>query len=98
MEMLDDAKKFLSRKMADYIFVSTHSEKLHSAVLKRLKSQSYRIEVSSSFDTHTTSGDGFILATSPEIDPLFENFQPLGRLDIAKADPRQMIQSITAVR
>jgi hypothetical protein len=98
MEMLDGARSFLSAQSADYVFISTHSEALHAAVTQRLREHSYRVEVSSGVDTHTTSCDGFILATSPKVEPLFGSFSPLGRLEIARSSPRQLLDSLAAVR
>jgi hypothetical protein len=98
LEMLQGGKTFLSENRARYVFVSTHSESLHDSVIEQLRSYSYRIEVSSGFDTHTTSSDGFVLATSPHIDPLFDSFLPLGRLDIAKASPDRLVEAILSCR
>lgn len=77
VEMLNGAKGLLAHHLVDYIFISTHSDELHAAVLKQLNEYKYRIEVSSSFSTQTTSHDGLIFATSPQIDKLFEEFAPL---------------------
>ena len=86
IEMLLDAPKTLSEKRADYIFLSTHLQAIHTDAIRILESHGYRIEVSSDFDNHTTSHDGFILATSPNIDPVFTDFKPLSRLQIEEAD------------
>jgi hypothetical protein len=96
MEMLEGARKFLSAQSANYVFISTHSESLHAAVVKRLREYSYRVEVSSGIDTHTTSCDGFILATSTKVEPLFDSFSPLGRLEIARSSSRQLLDALAA--
>jgi hypothetical protein len=98
MEMLKGARKFLSAQSANYVFISTHSEALHTAVVQRLREYSYRVEVSSGVETHTTSCDGFVLATSPNVEPLFGSFSPLGRLEIAQSSSRQLLDSLVAVR
>jgi hypothetical protein len=49
-------------------------------------------------DTHTTSCDGFVLATSPNVEPLFGSFSLLGRLEIARSSSRQLLDSLAAVR
>lgn len=98
LEMLQGGRSFLSENRAKYIFVSTHSEPLHHSVIDQLKNYSYRIEVSSGFDTHTTSCDGLVLATSPHVDPLFENFSPLGRIEIAKSSPDRLLEAILSCR
>lgn len=86
----------LSRDRADYVCISTHSETLHQAVVERLGRWSYRIEVSSGVDTHTTSYDGFVLATSPQVAPLLRPFTPLGSLEIVQASPVELLQSLNA--
>ena len=98
LEMLQGGRTFLSENRAKYIFVSTHSESLHHSVIDQLKNYSYRIEVSSAVDTHTTSCDGLVLATSPHVDPLFESFSPLGRVDIARSSPDQLLQAVLSSR
>lgn len=98
VEMLDGGRQFLSAHGADYVFVSTHSQKLHSQVVGRLSDYAYRIEVSSDFETHTTSCDGFVLATSPRVRPVFNGLTPLGRVDIARSSPAQLVDSILAIR
>jgi hypothetical protein len=95
-EMLDGAEGTLSRAQADYVFISTHSETLHQAVVERLGRWSYRVEVSSGVDTHTTSWDGFVLASSPHVAPLLRPFTPLGRLEIVQASPVELLQSLNA--
>jgi hypothetical protein len=96
LEMLEGARSFLSERRARYIFISTHSQVLHTAILEGLKGFGYRIEVSSGFDDHTTSFDGFVLASSPETEPVFSGFSPLGRLDIANAGPERLVEAITS--
>jgi hypothetical protein len=97
VEMLEGAKDTLSRKQANYVFVSTHSEKLHVEVERIIRSHDYRIEVSSGYDKHTTSSDGFVLASSPAIDPVFKNFSPMGRLEIAKASPQKLAAYVNSI-
>lgn len=95
VDMLDGATKLLSDQSADYIFISTHSEDIHSEVISCLKRASYRIEVSSPFDQHTTSTDGFVLASADKMDPLFDAFNPLGRTEIAMASSSELVRSVT---
>jgi hypothetical protein len=92
IEMLNCATNLLARNGVKYIFVSTHSEDLHSEVVRQLHNFAYRIEVSSGFDTHTTSCDGFVLASSPNIEPIFCKFRPLGRLDICGCSHAQLVK------
>ncbi len=94
VEMLDGAKDSLQKNMVDYVFISTHNEDLHHSVIDMLTNFGYRVEVSSDFENHTTSCDGFILASSPKVSKVFKSFLPLGRLEIAKATPKILVNSI----
>jgi len=93
-EMIEGASNSLEKRIINYIFVSTHSQDLHSTVVDRLGFAGYRIEVSSDYDFHTTSCDGFVLASSPAVSPVFNCFYPLGRVDIANAAPDILVNSI----
>lgn len=97
LDILRGGKNFLSENRADYVFISTHSQSLHAEVADLLSGYRYRIEVSSDFDNQSTSLDGFILASSRNVAPVFAGFSPLGRLDIAAADPRQLVAYLDSV-
>lgn len=97
IEMIDGAKNSLQKKMIDYVFISTHSQDLHSSVINKLTNYGYRVDVSSDYENHTTSCDGFILATSPKVSPVFKSFTPLGRLEIARATPKTLVNSVSSV-
>lgn len=87
IEMLEDCTQSLKSQAIDYLFISTHSQKLHLDVISLLESFNYRIEISSDFDNGTTSCDGFIFASNPSIEPVFQEFVPLTRVEIADAQP-----------
>jgi hypothetical protein len=95
-EMLEGAAESLAAHQVDRVFVSTHSDVLHSSVEAALRSHGYVIEVSSPFDSHTTSCDGFILASAPGQPLLLEGWTPLGRLEIARATPAQLLASVAS--
>lgn len=95
MEMLDGARGFLGRQGADYVFVSTHSQKLHRKVTERLQSHGYRIETSSDHANETTSFDGLVFATSPRLEPLLPGFQALGRERILLTSPAELVAYLT---
>ncbi len=61
VEMLRGAKNILERKAADWIFISTHSNKLHGECVEILKSYGYLIVASADLD-ETYSSDGLIVA------------------------------------
>lgn len=96
VEMLEGCSDALRKKSVDYLFISTHSQELHKDVLIKLASFGYRIEVSSDFDTETTSFDGLIFASSPLIPQLFKNFHPFGREQIAGSQPINIINNLLA--
>jgi hypothetical protein len=91
-EMLKGARKSLQERRIDYIFISTHSDELHSQLENEIKSLGYRLEVSLNFSRHTTSYDGFILATSPNIKPLFKEWHPWGRIQINQSTPQAILK------
>ena len=97
LEMLDGAEGFLIQQAVKYIFLSTHSQKIHQEAEEKLEHFGYIIEVSSDFDNHTTSYDGFILATAPRAERVFGNFQPFGRNEILKGTPNEMIDYLRNV-
>lgn len=92
LQMLDGASQFLSQQVAEYIFLSTHSQEIHEEVKKKLKSCDYIIEISSDFNNHTTSGDGFILATASSAETIFDSLLPLGRCEIISSNPYEIIK------
>ncbi|MEO0343259.1 MAG: hypothetical protein AAF198_07465 [Pseudomonadota bacterium] len=83
VEMLDDAAEKLEDHKISYLFVSTHGPKVLDACLSRLSDKKYDIEVVSEPREHTTSTDGFILASAPNVSKVFNAFSPMGRIDIA---------------
>lgn len=97
LEMLEGSSTFLQEHRADYIFVSTHSQKLHSSVVQTLENLGYRVEISADFDHQTTSLDGFVLASSPNVEPIFEEFVPMGRIEIAGLNQQQLIAYLLSV-
>lgn len=94
MEMLENAKEAFFTKKISYSFISTHSENLHHNVFSFIKDTGYRIEVSSNFSHHTTSFDGLIFASSPEVRPIMSEVNILGREDIAGAKPEALVDYI----
>lgn len=97
VEMLDDSHDSLRHQRIDYVFVSTHSNPLHAMIVERLKSFGYRVEVSSDFDHDTTSCDGFVFASSPQKPPVFKQFKPTGRLEIAVTSPRTLLDTLRQI-
>ena len=96
-EMLLGSSNSLLENKIKYIFISTHSEELHKQCIEIISKFNYRIEVSSGHETHTTSCDGLIFASNKTIKPVFNNFHPLGRLDILNSSPARLIKCISEV-
>jgi hypothetical protein len=97
VEMLQDAMPMLAARKIGHVFVSTHSNELHKQCGALLKSVGYRIEVSSDFETETTSGDGFIYAANPDHRAIFAGFEILGRKRLAAAHSKELIAYLTDV-
>jgi hypothetical protein len=97
LEMLDGANNFLTQQIANYVFLSTHSQKIHEEAKQKLESFGYIIEVSSDFENHTTSYDGFILATASSAECVFKTFRPFGRNEIVSGTPAEMTKYLNSV-
>jgi hypothetical protein len=97
IEMLEECSLSLSSSLIDHLFISTHNQEIHKSVIDIMNFFNYKVEVSSDFDSHTTSYDGFILATSPKVKPVFNNFKPLGRTDILQSSPKDILESLNSI-
>jgi len=101
IEMLAGAAGALASHRIDRLFISTHSQHLHAEVAAALTAADYRIEVSSDFDHESTSFDGLLFASSPEVEPLFPDqeggFGCLGRTEIAGAAPAALLERLQQV-
>jgi len=97
VQMLQGARRALHERRIDYIFVSTHSQKLHAEVKELIRSLGYRVEVQADFDFETTSMDGFVFASSPRVPALFKEFKPLGRTAITSLSPAALTEYLHAV-
>lgn len=64
LEMLEGAFRFLSEQRASCIFISTHSNELHTNCKERLLSFGYIVLRDTDLD-HTSSYDGLLFACSP---------------------------------
>lgn len=93
-EMLEGAHAALTRRAIARVFVSTHSQTLHSTVIARLRTHGMRIEVDADFDAGTTSFDGFVYASRPDVAPLFPTLRPMTRTDIVRATPSALVHYV----
>jgi hypothetical protein len=96
--MIEHAQQTFKERRIGSAFISTHGEDIHHAIASKLTALGYRIEVSSPYEQHTTSHDGFIFATSPDRVPLFTSFTPLGRVEINRASTAELIDYVQRVR
>lgn len=97
LEMLDGAAGALGAGKIDYVFISTHTQNLHEEVIDRLMSYDYRVEVSSGYDEETTSFDGLVFASNKRFEPVFEDFKPMGRLEILKSSKSLRVRYLNEV-
>ncbi|MBW5439543.1 FkbM family methyltransferase [Bradyrhizobium canariense] len=97
VEMLQGAESVLAKRRVDYLFIATHSQALHDEVVDRLKAHGYRVEISSDFEEQSTSFDGFVFASSPEVDALFGEIEVMGRREIALRQPADVLRSLNGL-
>ena len=97
VEMLQGAQGVLAKRRVDYLFISTHSQAIHRGVVDRLGEAGYRVEISSDFDIQSTSYDGFVFASSPEVSAVFGEVEVMGRDDIALRRPADVLRSLNAL-
>ena len=97
LQMLEGASGALARQAVDYVFVSTHGQKLHRRAVKQLRAFGYRVEVSSDFERETTSFDGLLFASSPRQAALFDDFTPMGREQICSSSPEALLDYLAGV-
>lgn len=98
LEFIDGARNALGGKKIDRLFISTHSQELHRRVTGELAGLGYRIEVSSDFENETTSHDGLVFASSPQIEPTFKSLKTLGRVELARSGPSDLLETLAGVR
>lgn len=97
VEMLQGAESVLAKRRVDFLFIATHSQALHDDVVQRLKAHDYRVEISSDFDNQSTSFDGFVFASSPEVAPLFGEVTMMGRPEIAVRRPAEVLRLLNGL-
>ncbi len=92
-EMFDGAHFILQSRDVGYVFISTHSPNLHRTTIDRLSAYGYRIDASSSLE-HTTACDGLVVASLPELPPVFRG-QPMSREAIARSTPKELLAFVS---
>lgn len=98
-QMLRGAARALEEHRIDHVFLSTHSDDLHSFCAKYLSDSGYAILVTADVSTQTTSCDGFIYATTPDLAPRTNLPQKIyGRTELAHAMPEDLISYASSLR
>lgn len=92
VEMLQGAARALAERRIEYLFVSTHSQRLHGQTCEILGEHGYRVELAADFENETTSYDGFVFGVSPDLPPVYTGPAPMGRTAIATATPIEILQ------
>jgi hypothetical protein len=96
-EMLQGAQDVLAKHRVHYLFISTHSQAIHGAIIGQLNQLGYRVEVSCDYDVQTTSFDGLVFASSPDVAPVFGDIRVLGREEIAQSRPEDVLKSLVVL-
>ncbi len=94
-EMLLNAQESLKNKDISYLMISTHSEEIHNKIIEFMSKFEYRLEVSSDFNNHTTSNDGFLMYSSFVVKKIFDEFEAMGRVKILNSTPGKLIRYLT---
>jgi Methyltransferase FkbM domain len=97
VEMLEGCGRTLAERRADYLFISTHSQAIHEHVVREMVRFGYRVEVSSDFDHETTSHDGLVFASSPDVVQILKHFKPIGRSDIVQSRSRDVLKALSQI-
>ena len=96
LEMLCVAEKSLAKHTIERLFISTHSQTIHTEVLKRPQKAGDKIEVTSDFDSETISVEGFVFATAPHIKQTFETNCSL-EINIRKTQVNKIIAKLDQI-
>ena len=97
-EMLEGAHEVLARHGVRFLFIATHSQDNHEAVVRQLGELRYRVEIASDFNAQTTSCDGMVFASAPNIEPIFGEINVLGREDIANSSPAEILKYLSLLQ
>lgn len=98
LQLLEKGSEAFKAAAMDYVFVSTHSQEIHRHIITELAKFDYRVEVSSDFDHETTSFDGFVFASSPRAERIFNGFEHVGRTKILTSGAEQLVQAVLRAR
>jgi hypothetical protein len=97
-EMLDGASESFTASAIDYTFISTHSERVHKEVIRKLEFFDYNIEIESCPENHSTSFDGLVVASSKRIPPIFpRKISPMGRKDIYSVSSSEILSYLIGI-
>lgn len=98
-QILRGATRAIQERRIDHVFLSTHSDDLHSFCTNYLLDTGYVILATADVSSQTTSCDGFIYATTPELAPNTNLPQKIyGRTELAHATLENLIGYISSMR
>jgi predicted O-methyltransferase YrrM len=95
LEMIEDCVPLLREQRIDYMLISTHSQEIHEQIERILAHVSYNIIVSSDYDSHTTSHDGLIFASAPDLPNFLAGFVPVGRSELTRLSGQQKVEYLS---
>jgi hypothetical protein len=75
-----------------------HSQPLHQAIIQTVTNAGYRVDIVCDVDYETTSCDGLVVASLPELPPLPPNFKYLGRTRICTTKTDDIVRYINDVQ
>ena len=98
LEMLEGARTALERQTIKRLFISTHSDPIHQAIIQTVTNAGYRVDILCDVDHETTSCDGLVVASLPDLPPLLPGFKYLGRTEICTTKADDIVRYVNDVQ
>lgn len=98
LEMLAGAKAALQRQTIKRLFISTHSQQVHETIIQFVSAAGYRVDISCDVDTETTSCDGLVVASLPDLPPLLPGVKIMGRTKICTTEADDIVNYLNYVQ
>lgn len=97
VQLLQDSERELKSGRVRRVFISTHSESIHSQIKTIITECGLIVEVESDYE-HTTSEDGLIVARSPKAAKIESlGFEFMGRKNILKASSETLANYVAGI-
>ncbi|MEO0392060.1 MAG: hypothetical protein AAF213_02305 [Pseudomonadota bacterium] len=94
VRMLASGIQSIEAKKIDRFMIATHSANLHMFVAGALAKEGYRVEVDCHPDTGSYASDGFVYATAPHVEPIFDGLELMDRQSLLTSGPRDVMASL----